>query len=96
VLWKLTQPLTPRGEQTPTEDECKGAFPEIRRWYYSESGAMHLSLDATDYCLKLLLALERQDPASAKAHATALRTQLKVDLGVYTKSQAKVRLPRDC
>lgn len=93
TLWALTQPLTPRGVELPTEETCKGAFPEIRKWYYSEAGAMHLSFAATDQYLALLTALERRDSEAAKKHASALRTQLKVDIGVYTKAQAKVRLP---
>ena len=92
-LWKATQPLTPRGSELPTSEICKGTFAEIRKWYYSEAGAMHLSFAATDECLGLLSALERQDCAASKAHASALRTQLKLDIGVYTKSQARTRLP---
>jgi hypothetical protein len=90
-LWNHTQPLTPRGDELPTEEVCKGAFSEIRMWYYSEAGAMHLSFSATDQCLRLLKALEQHNSADAKKHATALRTQLKVDLGVYTKAQARAR-----
>jgi hypothetical protein len=88
-LWELTQPLTPRGDEFPTEDDCKGAFEHIRRWYYSEAGAMHLSFEATSQCLMLLKALEKRESANAKTHASGLRTQLKVDIGVYTKSQAR-------
>jgi hypothetical protein len=94
ALWQLTQPLTPRGEQLPTVQDCAGAFPEVRKWYYAENGAMHLSLDSTDACLKLLTALENRDAEAAKKRATELRTQLKVDLGLYTAAQAKVQLPR--
>ncbi len=94
ALWNLIQPLTPRGEHLPMEQDCAGAFSDLRKWYYSESGAMHLSLDATDLCLKLLNALESRDAKAAKRWSTALRTQLKVDLGLYTVAQAKIQLPR--
>jgi hypothetical protein len=94
ALWKLTQPLTPRAGQLPTIQECADAFLELRKWYYAENGAMHLSLDAADLCLKLLDSLENRDVKGAKRLATALRTQLKVDLGVYTRAQAGIRLPR--
>jgi hypothetical protein len=94
ALWKLTQPLTPRAGQLPAAQECVDAFLELRKWYYSENGAMHLSLDASDLCLKLLDALENQDAIKAKRLASGLRTQMKVDLGVYTRAQARVSLPR--
>ena len=93
ALWKATQPLTPRGDELPTAEVCRGTFTEIRKWYYGEDGAMHLSFAATNECLGLLKALERQDCSAAKKHASALRTQLKVDIGVYTKAQARDRLP---
>jgi hypothetical protein len=94
ALWKLTQPLTPRARQLPTIQECADAFLELRKWYYAENGAMHLSLDASDLCLKLLAALENQDGKAAKKLTSGLRTQLKVDLGVYTRGQGRVSLPR--
>ena len=93
LLWNATQPLTPRGDELPTEEVCKRTFTEIRKWYYSEAGAMNLSFDATNECLGLLKALETADAKVSKTHATALRTQLKVDVGVYTRAQAKMRLP---
>lgn len=93
-LWSATQPLTPRGtDHLPTEQDCEAAFNDIRSWYYSESGAMHLALESADLCLKLLGALEARNSAHAKACATALRTQLKVDLGLYTKAQSRLALP---
>jgi len=92
VLWESTALLTPRGDDVPTEDACNGAFAKIREWYYSGNGAMHLSFAATGHCLGLLEALERRDSAAARKRATALRTQLKVDIGVYTKAQAKAPL----
>ena len=69
VLWMATQPLTPRNE-LPTEEACEGAFPEIRKWYYSEAGAMHLSFDATNECLGLLKALEHREAGAAKKLAS--------------------------
>jgi hypothetical protein len=93
ALWKATQPLTPRADELPSAEVCKGTFAEIRKWYYSEAGAMHLSFAATNECLGLLKALEQLDGAATKEHASALRTQLKLDIGVYTKPQARKRLP---
>jgi hypothetical protein len=93
-LWNLTRSLTPRGKDLlPTEQDCASTFNELRKWYYSEGGAMHLAFESSDLCLKLLNATEAKNCSSAKELATSLRTQLKVDLGLYSKKQAGMRLP---
>jgi hypothetical protein len=88
-LWGYTQRLTPRGNILPSAEDCERAFTETRAWYYSESGAMHLSHRATRLTLQLLTSLEGRDLEQAKTVASALRTQLKLDLGTYSKSEAK-------
>jgi hypothetical protein len=88
-LWGHTQRLTPRGDVLPSAQDCEKAFMETRAWYYSEGGAMHLTHDATKLTLQLLACVERGDSTQAKAIASALRTQLKLDLGTYSKSEAK-------
>jgi hypothetical protein len=88
-LWGHTQGLTPRGKLLPSAQDCEKAFIETRAWYYSEGGAMHLTHDATRLTLQLLTCLEQRDAEQAKAIASALRTQLKLDLGTYSKSEAK-------
>lgn len=93
MLWKYTQPVTPRGGKLPEISDCEAAFKDIREWYYSQAGAMYLSLDATDRCLALLAALEARDPTTAKREASALRTQLKQDIGSYSEKDAKTPLP---
>jgi hypothetical protein len=60
ALWKLTQPLTPRGGDVPTAKPCKAAFNDVRKCYYSDLGAMHLTFSATDTLLQLLNALEKR------------------------------------
>jgi hypothetical protein len=59
--------------------------------------AMYLSLDAADLFLKGLAELEHPDqfgPEKVKAIYSHLRTQMKVDLGVYTPSDARVQIPK--
>jgi hypothetical protein len=94
ALWHLTQPITPRGNHLPSEQECANAYEELRKWYYAENGALYLSLDGSDLCLKLISALEGRDARAAKKTASALRTQLKIDLGMYTAADAEVQIPR--
>lgn len=92
--WSLTQPLTPRSA-LPSASDCSAAIIELRKWYYSQSGAMHLSFDATGRFFRLLQALEQLEPDCAKAKqlTSELRTQLKVDMGVYTSGEARAQLP---
>jgi hypothetical protein len=88
-LWSATQPLSPYDEGVlPTPEDCRHVFTEMRTWYYSKAGAMHLSFAAARQCMLLLAALERADGRGAKQHASALRTQLKVDMGVYTQAES--------
>ena len=93
-LWSLTQHLTPRSA-LPSASDCSAAFTELRQWYYSQSGAMHLSFDATGRFFRLLQALEQAEPDCAKAKqlTSELRTQLKLDMGVYTSREARAQLP---
>lgn len=92
-LWKLTEKLSPRGESLPSKSECEGAFLDLREWYYSDGNAMYLSLKATDFFLKCLEALEKANQETAKRNATALRTQMKIDIGTYTERESRVQLP---
>jgi len=58
---------------------------------------MYLSVDAADLFLKGLAVLEHGEqfqPGIAKKIYSALRTQMKVDIGVYTPADARVQIPR--
>jgi hypothetical protein len=98
TLWEKTEPLTPREVAALDVSAAKSScFEDLRSWYYDKGNAMYLSLDAADLLLGGLKLLERAEQVSAtviKEHFTSLRTQLKVDLGVYTRSDAKVQIPR--
>jgi len=98
TLWEKTELLTPREVATLDVSAAKGScFEDLRNWYYDKGNAMYLSLDSADLFLRGLKLLECADQVSAeeiKAHFSSLRTQLKVDLGVYTRADAKVQIPR--
>ena len=99
ALWEKTEPLTPR-EDSELDLDLKAAkslyFERLRTWYYKQGNAMYLSLDATDLFLRGLNLLEREEvsPKRIRKHFSSLRTQLKVDLGVYSRADAKIRIPR--
>jgi len=96
-LWALTEELSPRGSLELPRDKCMQLFDALRGWYYTAGNAMYLSLDAADLFLRGLKVLEhpdRSEPEIAKKIYSALRTQMKVDLGVYTPADARVQIPR--
>jgi hypothetical protein len=98
ALWEKTAPLTPRDVATLDVRAATGScLQDLRSWYYDKGNAMYLSLDAADLFLAGLKLLGRGDQVSAEKirhHFSSLRTQLKVDLGVYTRADAKVQIPR--
>ncbi|QIB65715.1 hypothetical protein [Kineobactrum salinum] len=97
MLWEKTEPLTPREVAELDVSTAKGScFEDLRDWYYKNGNAMYLSLNAADLFLGGLKLLERTEASAEeiKDHFSSLRTQLKVDLGIYTKADAKVQIPR--
>jgi hypothetical protein len=97
ALWAMTEPLSPRERSTLSFSQAETLFEQLRTWYYDKGNAMYLSLDAADLFLRGLSALERADQARAKEIRglfSNLRTQLKVDLGIYSKADAKLQIPR--
>lgn len=96
-LWSLTEELSPRGPLELPPDERVMLREALREWYYKSGNAMYLSIDSADLFLKGLTALEpaqQFEPGIAKTIFSALRTQMKVDLGIYTKDDARTQIPR--
>lgn len=98
TLWHKTKDLTPRKLADLDLDVAKSScIKDLRNWYYNEGNAMYLSLDSADLLLRGLTLLEHNEVTAKqiKNHFSSLRTQLKIDLGIYTKSDAQVQIPRD-
>jgi hypothetical protein len=98
-LWALTEDLSPRGPLELSRDKCQELLNALRKWYYENGYAMYVSLDAADLVLKGLAVLERSEeeqfePQEAKRAFSSLRTQLKVDMGVYTPAEANMQIPK--
>jgi hypothetical protein len=95
-LWALTEELSPRGPLEPPRDKYIQLFEALRGWYYTAGNAMYLSIDAADLFLQGLEVLEhpdRSESGQAKKIYSALRTQMKIDLGVYAPADARVQIP---
>jgi hypothetical protein len=96
-LWALTEELSPRGPLELSREKYAQLSDALRGWYYTAGNAMYLSLDAADLFLRGLAVLEhpdRSEPGTAKRIYSALRTQMKIDLGVYAPADASVQIPR--
>ena len=95
TLWEKTRELTPRDGSVDVK-RAAALVKELRDWYYDKGNAMYLSLNAADLLLGTFRLLESDQvtPIRIKESFTTLRTQLKVDLGIYSKADAKVLIPR--
>jgi hypothetical protein len=95
-LWKITEPLSPNVEEPLDDQQIQKVRQELSSWYYSDGNAMYLSFEASDLFLKSMPLLG--DGATSrwdeiKESFSLLRTQLKVDIGTYTRRQARRQLP---
>lgn len=96
-LWALTEELSPHGPIGLSAEKRSELFDALRKWYYKAGNAMYLSINAADLFLKGLAVLEHADqfePGKSKSIFSALRTQMKVDLGIYTSADARVQIPK--
>jgi len=94
-LWQLTEPLSPSRPDEISLEEREKLRETLTSWYYDKGNALYLSLNASDLFLKGRRLLAKESTARAKEVTDAfssLRTQMKVDIGVYSDKDAKVQL----
>lgn len=97
ALWEKAEALSPRDAASLDAKKTEDLLKQLREWYYEKGGAMYLSLDTADLFLKGLKMLERPEdlrPKEITDSFSALRTQMKVDLGIYSTADAKVQIPK--
>ena len=97
ALWEYTEPLSPRGKGDIDAETRKTARENLTKWYYAQGNALYLSLDAADLFLRGLPLLDDESNSKSdviRSTFSALRTQLKVDIGVYSLKDATVQIPR--
>jgi len=91
-LWQLTQSAT----SGITRDGRTKLDQELNDWYYEKAGALYLSWGSAD-CFLRALSEARDESTSGKQLAavfSALRTELKIDAGIYRPSERKKQLFR--
>jgi hypothetical protein len=99
-LWTVTT-LPTEVASTPLESPIPVADAQtvdrtIVDWYTKEAGALYLSHDATRLVFALLDTLRNRSAkhADLETAVTRLRTQLKRDCGIYSRSESRRSLER--
>ena len=93
-LWALTQIFSPSiRTDLPTEHRDEVAL-SLRSWYYTDGNGIYLSRTAADLFFKARDLLKQPDEdADRIRHAfSALRTQMKLDVGVYDTADAQTQI----
>lgn len=94
-LWSLTEVVSPSVIRSYTDEEKQNLSERLRAWYYDEGNGLFLPLKTADLCLRAKRTLDEgadATPDAIRGAFSSLRTQLKVDMGVYDQEQAKVQI----
>ena len=95
-LWEKTKDFSATRTHQPTDQEKDSLYKEMTDWYYDKGNAIYLSFESSKLFLesrKLLEVSRNSDLKTIKDGFSALRTQMKVDMGVYSPADAKKQLP---
>ena len=96
-LWSLMEPLSPTLSTPIDAEQREQLYIDLRSWYYEEGGGMFLGLKAADLFMKTRESLQtvNTDERTLRNKFSPLRTQLKVDIGVYTPDEARIEIGPD-
>ncbi|SFG11399.1 hypothetical protein [Neptunomonas qingdaonensis] len=96
-LWEKTKDLNPRDKLRLDQGQLNSIFEDLRKWYYDDGNAMHLSASTTNDFLKGLQYLEceptEKNLTVVKKLFSSVRTHIKEDLGVYDRDEVSATLP---
>jgi len=95
-LWSKTEKVKFSSTQLLTPDDRKSFYDELTKWYYEEGGAMYLSHTAAGLFMiaRGKLGDSTVDEERVRGAFSELRTQLKVDSGIYTRRAALTPIKR--
>ena len=98
-LWALTEDVSPTIQADLTPETRKKMSEQLRAWYYEDGNGIFLRPESTDLFLRakatlvtLMPGKENVPDKTIRKAFSALRTQLKVDIGVYSSEEAKRQL----
>jgi hypothetical protein len=95
-LWVIMKPLSPRSKEPLDQETRTQLSNDFRNWFYDEGDGLLLtwkSLDEYIFATDLLLNPNASDEQVRSAFS-GLRTQMKIDLSVYTHDEAGGQIGR--
>jgi len=95
-LWKALAAIRPRSDEIITHEKKDEIEFAIVDWYHKEAFALYMSWGTARRYMLLRKALQEQHINSDKIRkrVSKLRTQLKVDCGIYSGLEAILPLPK--
>jgi hypothetical protein len=95
-LWALMEIVSPTVEDNDdlTKERRDRLAQDLRSWYYTDGGGVYLSRKAADLFLRAKDTLKdaATDTNKIREAFSAVRTQLKVDVGVYDDKDAETQI----
>lgn len=93
-LWALTWIVSPTDQRELKEERRHQLELDLRSWYYTDGGGVYLSKNAAKLFLAAKASLTNPtiDAAKIREAFSAVRTQLKVDVGAYDDKDAKTQI----
>jgi hypothetical protein len=92
-LWSLMEPLSPGSDKALDRSALEAAF---RKWFYAFGNGLFLSWEALDAYLLATNLLKRNPTEvpddTVRAAFSGLRTQMKIDIAVYTTDEGAARV----
>jgi uncharacterized membrane protein YgaE (UPF0421/DUF939 family) len=91
-LWKLCE------QNIESKEEREAKYKSLNSWY-TEGGGLLLSFGATDRFIGALKLLQKSKDLTLdeinllKQHLTWIRTEMKFEVGTYSRKEAKTKLP---
>jgi hypothetical protein len=98
-LWSSMEPLSPTATAALSWAERGKLDADLRQWYYANGNGIFLSIEAAAACFdaRATLLNEKVSDREVQEAFSLLRTQIKIDVGVYSPEEAKrqIGIPRD-
>lgn len=95
-LWKRLAEVRPGGDEEISPEKVKQIESALIDWYHKEAFALYMSWGTAKRYMQLRKSLEETPINSRKItrQVSLLRTQLKVDCGIYSEIEAIMPLPK--
>jgi hypothetical protein len=97
-LWSCMEPLSPTATAPLSQAEREKLDAQLRQWYYANGDGIFLGIQAAAayFDARATLLNEQISDKGVREAFSRLRTQIKIDVGVYSPEEAKRQIgPRD-